>query len=349
MAELTLSRREALAAMAALGLAGPPAARAAAPPLARAAAPPLARGMTLAGWDAGAYAPADVEAALDTLKAGGVTWISLVTAWYAAGRQGLEIKPDTQRTPTEDSLRAVIRAARRRDIKVLLKPQLDLLGPGWRGEVAFTNEDDWRRWFATYTAFIGAMADLAREEQAAALCVGVELDATRGRESDWRAVIAEVRRRFGGTLTYAANWGRETDIRWWDALDVAGVDAYFSLAPQPGGTVEQLKAGWAPHLAYLRAWQQRLAKPIWFTELGFRSIASAAVKPWEWQQPGQLSLEAQARCYQATIDTFRDEAWLGGLFWWQWNLPQPTDPAHDDGFSPAGKPAWEVLSRFYRG
>ena len=39
-----------------------------------------------------------------------------------------------------------------------------------------------------------------------------------------RALCAQVRQKFHGSITYGANHGSELSVTWWDAVDVIGVD-----------------------------------------------------------------------------------------------------------------------------
>lgn len=83
---------------------------------------------------------------------------------------------------------------------------------------------------------------LAEEEHGDLLCVGVELDAARHRDADWRAVIAALRALYSGPLVYAASWRRERGISWSDDLDCAGVDADFPVAPSAGVSLAEIVA-----------------------------------------------------------------------------------------------------------
>ena len=61
------------------------------------------------------------------------------------------------------------------------------------------------------------------------------LTGTAKREENWRSIIEAVRAIFTkpDSLTYAANWGEEERaIRWWDALDYIGIDAYYPLTKE---------------------------------------------------------------------------------------------------------------------
>lgn len=306
------------------------------------------KGFTFAAWTAGEYGTETADNQSAELVRGGVEWIALNPRWTQATRDSIKIEPHSRLSPTDDDIRHTVRAARRMGLHVFLKPQLDLTGPGWRGQIRFETEDAWQSWFNSYERFIKHYADMAKEERVSLLCVGVELDATRHRETDWRRVIASVRESFHGPLIYAANWGRETDIRWWDALDYAGVDAYFPLANKPGRSVEQLKTAWTEHRDRLRAWQAKINRPVLFTEIGYRSVNNAAIQPWEYQKRGQVALQEQANLYQAVMETFWPESWFYGLYWWQWRTCPPRDPKNDDQFTPQGKPAWQVLREYYK-
>ncbi|MCG8592369.1 MAG: hypothetical protein MJE66_24010 [Proteobacteria bacterium] len=149
-------------------------------------------------------------------------------------------------------------------------------------------------------------------------------------------------------LAEEAEWrGRERDVAWWDALDYAGVDAYFPLAEGPNPALAEAEARWRQELVSLAAWARRIGMPVLFTEVGYRSRVGAGSEPWEWQRPGVASPEEQAVLYRATFSALRSEPWFYGFYWWQWRTLPPTEPASDTGFTPQGKPALEILREFY--
>ena len=61
--------------------------------------------------------------------------------------------------------------------------------------------------------------------------------------------------------------------------------------------------------------------------------------------------EEQANYLDAVLSSFSGEPWWAGLYWWKWDeqqkRPQYEDPAGDKGFTIAGKPAAEVMKRWY--
>jgi hypothetical protein len=244
--------------------------------------PVFQKGMTLAAWSRDGYLEPGLDAELRRLRALGVEWIALVPRWFQAERRSTRIEPHAEWSASDESVRSAIRLARARDLRVFLKPHVDLLSEeGWRGEIAFDAEADWAAWFESYTEFALHWARLAAAEGVELFCAGVELDATRHREADWRRVIRALRAAYAGPLTWAANFDRERDIAWWDALDYAGLDAYFPLAKQGTADPAALRAAWEPRRARLREWAAEIGRPVLFTEIGYRSRAGAAVEPWE--------------------------------------------------------------------
>jgi len=296
--------------------------------------PVFQKGFTLGGWSSEDYSRPELEAQLKELHAAGVEWVALTPRWFQETLSSQRIHPDQELSPTDESLRRLIRLARARGLRVLLKPQIDLLKGGWRGDVKSSSEDDWARWFESYNAFISHYAKLAAESGVSLLSIGVELDATRHRTQDWRRIISTVRELYAGPLVYAANWGRERDIEWWDDLDYAGVDAYFPVASHPDPSLAEVQSGWAAHIDRLRAWAQRIEKPVIFTEIGYRSIAGAGSEPWEWERSGPASVSEQAVLYEAAMSSLWSEPWLCRFYWWQWRTSPPANPKSDAGFTP---------------
>jgi len=80
---------------------------------------------------------------------------------------------------------------------------------------------------------------------------------------DWRSVISDVRGLYSGPLTYASNHsGEETSIKWWDAVDYIGVDAYYPLTYKNDPTVAELKTAWLTPTLTLENLSNQYNKPI---------------------------------------------------------------------------------------
>ena len=285
------------------------------------------------GWQAGAAAPA---VRMHTARLG--------------GRGGLWGESDA-------GLVYTARLARQRRIHTLLKPHLWVLGNNsWPGDINMNSAADWDAWFASYSTFMLHYAQLAETAHFDGLCIGTELlHATEPvHEKAWRGLIKQIRRLYHGPLTYAANWsGEYQQIRFWDALDYVGVQAYFPLSSAASPPLDTLLRGWQPHLRALAAWQKKINKPIVFTEIGYKTTPDAAARPWEWPEylatldtPDEAT---QARCYEAMFRACWGLPWLKGMFIWKWYPGLKADgPArrHAD-FTPQHKPAEAVLARWY--
>ena len=124
-------------------------------------------------------------------------------------------------------------------LKVMLKPHVDLINQSdtlWRADIGCNTESDWKKWFQAYRKFILRYAKMAERTGVEILCIGTELTfATTEKPEMWRnVVIPAVRGAYGGIITYAANWKDEYNkIEFWDALDYAGIDAYFPVLLYP--------------------------------------------------------------------------------------------------------------------
>ena len=313
--------------------------------------PSMQKGIAYVAWGSGEYSQPDADLSLENLASAGATWISLLVTGYQDTITSTTIFTTTS-IPTDADLIHAIAQAHKLGLHVMLKPHLDLLKDPthWRGQIGqeFTTEAEWTAWFASYRNFIEHYADLAQSYGVDQFCAGTELSATTHRADDWRAVIAGVRARYSGPITYAADHsGEEASITWWDAVDYIGVDALYPLTDKNDPTLDELKAAWTPHVTTLANLASTWGKPILFTEIGYRSLDGANRHPWDWQSEGTIDLQEQADCYQAAFESVYGQPWFAGMFWWSWD----TDPFQggpcNDGHTPHDKPAEDVLRAWY--
>ena len=152
---------------------------------------------------------------------------------------------------------------------MVLKPHVDVLDGSFRGDI---QPSDRAAWFSSYGRFIGHYADIAAGSEASVFSVGTELKSLSGETEAWNAVIESVRSRFGGELTYAANWDEVFQVQFWDRLDLIGVDAYFPLS-QEGEvpTAESLASAWQPNVDGLESLSEQWGMPVLLTEIGYPS------------------------------------------------------------------------------
>ena len=318
--------------------------------------PTFQKGISYAAWWSGVYRTQGAEVALQALHATGANWIALIVTAHQESIAATTIDRTHPSTPTDEDLIHAINLAHSLGLKVMLKPHVDLFNevPGgpWRGDIgkAFTTEAQWSAWFASYRAFINHYATLAQAHGVEQFCIGTELLGTTHRANDWRAVAAGVRAIYKGPIVYAAlKEGEETSIAWWDAVDYIGVDGYYPLNTNPGvhPTVEQLEAAWARPKAILADLSKRYNRPIILTEIGYRSRRGCTVKPWDSWETSQLDMEEQANAYEAAFRQLFNQPWLAGMFWWMWSADPFESGPCDTGYTPAEKPAENVLRRWY--
>jgi hypothetical protein len=249
---------------------------------------------------------------------------------------------------SDEGIEATTRWAHARGIKVLIKPHIWTRG-GWSGTIAMKSGEDWAKWFAEYREFILHYADLAERCGAEALAVGTELGGTTKHEREWRSIIGDVRRRYHGSLVYCANWAEDLHhTEFWDALDWIGVQAYYPLSDRRAPETQELAAAWQKPLSDLQMISKIWGKPVVLTEVGYHSLDTAASKPWEWDLPGDLSLETQARCYEALFRALPDHPEVRGVFIWKWHPDYSrAGGLEDTEYTPERKPAEAVLARAF--
>jgi hypothetical protein len=227
--------------------------------------------------------------------------------------------------PDDGSVLEPLRMAKERGVKAMLIPHIGYWGSGfdWRGEIAFQDDATWRRFFEQYTQFIVHQAQLAQQGEAAMFCVGIEYKATSHREADWRKVIAAVRQVYHGPVVYAANWDEFEAVKFWDALDYIGIQAYFPLSQEKDPTDAMLHEGWAKVLERVERFAAKHKQPVIFTELGYAPAETAASEPWlsEPRRSGIVDPKAEAlklRCMRIALQVIETSPRLHGVFLWKW-------------------------------
>jgi hypothetical protein len=305
------------------------------------------RGATLTSWWHDEYASPAGDQALDELRDTGAREAALLVTWYMERRDSSSVVRDPQRTPSDSALRHAMARARALGMRVVLKPHVDVLDGTFRGEIAPASPSEW---FESYRAMLLHYADLAREGGATMLIVGTELTSLSSYAQRWRGLIADVRERFPGRLTFAANQldGAEA-VTFWDALDYIGIDAYMPLsAGAANPSVEALTDAWRSrgHVERIEQLHRRYAKPVLFTEIGYQSREGTAVTPWG-GATGGISHEPQQRAYEAAFRAWAEVPWFKGFLWWGWPTGgyDPADGSHDA----RGKPAADVMRAWFTG
>jgi hypothetical protein len=276
------------------------------------------QGMTIScqtwGWEWGTDAMVSTMAELKGL---GVNWIAIHP--YARIRDDGTVQAEGLDDGAPDWLERPIREAHALGQQIMIKPHLAYWRSkwSWRGEIDFPDPAQRARFWATYPRWIERLAELS--STADAFVVGTELDRITGDEARWRSLITDVRSHTDAHLTFASNWDAYATLPFWDALDAIGVQAYFPVAAGEGPPDDAtLRAGWQGVLGDLTALQQRIGKPVVFTELGYNESARAAHEPWAYDRGGPGAADVQSRCLRVALESIAATSTVSGAFLWKW-------------------------------
>jgi len=285
----------------------------------------------------------------DSVQRAGVTWVAITPCGFLDSTQSTSVKWTwfSRRDYSQ-----AIRKIKSKGLKVLVKPYLwskDFWHKQeWTGMIRHDSAASREAFFASYQTWLLDIMRDAQEGGADMVCIGLELPHLSTDERAWRTLITACRKVYHGKLTYASHGIDEaTSIRFWDALDVIGVNIYPTLSSAPAPTDKAVQNGWKPILAALQQLSVRNGdKRIAFTEAGFRSVERAMFSPWEWPEhrPRAVRFEEQAQAYRILAEQTYHQSWFGGIFWWKIFTDPEIENEGRDGFSPQGKPAWKQMS-----
>ena len=278
------------------------------------------------------YSSGEGRRVLESFPRFGVNAVAIVP--YGFTRQGGSPTVGYGGWERDDQMRVAARVAHARGLKVMLKPAI------WNAiDLQFRSPQERRIWFEQYQKFLNHYAHLATKIHADIFCIGGEFTHLSQYDSEWRPLIAHIREIYPGPLVYAANFGQEFEsLKFWDALDYIGLQEYYPL-PDDLNASRLLKR--------VEAVQQKFAKPVIFTEVGFTSMEGTNRDPWDDSHSRKVSLELQSSCYQAIFRAFYTQPWFEGMYWWRIGS-DGGGGSQDGSFTPWNKPAMKILARWYR-
>jgi len=238
----------------------------------------------------------------------------------------------------------------KRNIKIMLKPQIWVGHGKFTGYIEMKNEANWKILEDSYSKFILEFAKLAVEVNADIFCIGTELEKfITNRPDYWENLIIEIKKIYSGKLTYAANWDEFKRTPFWSDLDFIGIDAYFPVSDKQTPTIADCKIAWQEHKAVLKNYFTTYKKPILFTEFGYRSVDYSGKEPWKSDRSmTEVNLEAQTNTTQALFDEVWQEDWFAGGFVWKWFHNHSTSGGeHNARFTPQNKPVETLIKEHF--
>jgi hypothetical protein len=297
---------------------------------------PFMKGVTFSEWGPTAFDPAKTRASLKKLKRQHVDTVTLFVVWMQKDRYATDIGPGSE-TARESRVKAAARMARSLGFKVILRPFVDLSDADWRGNLTPTSVPAWR---ASYTRFALHFARLAQSVRATGLVVGSETNSQQAPEF-WRPLVGQIRSVFKGFVTYEANWDAFDTIDYWDAFDAIDISSYFPTSTQRGASLDDLVAGWSNYvgpsaargrsgadwLALVDQVSRRFHLPVFFGEIGYRTVADASIRPWDLAS-SPADPAAQTTAYEAAFRVWWRQPFFRGFNWWIVN----PDPHILDGY-----------------
>jgi len=250
-----------------------------------------------------------------------------------------------------DGAKKTIELLNARGIKVMLKPQIWVWHGAFTGEIKMNSEEQWKQLERSYKEFILLYAQLAAEMKVPIFCIGTELHTFVQTKPDyWRALIQEIKTIYKGKLTYAENWDQFDKVPFWDELAYIGIDAYFPISDGRTPSIEELKQGWKKHKEKIAEVNQKLNKPVLFTEYGYRSIDYTGKEPWDSNRvEGNFNFDAQNNALTSLYQEFWNEPWFAGGFLWKWyHNHKDVGGLTNNRFTIQNKPAEDIIRSFYK-
>ena len=310
------------------------------------------RGMSVFGWHR------NFDESINQLVKNNIEGVAVVPWLYQKTELTKVIHPRKgdmgQWTKYDSVYMKTVKALHARDMHVFLKPHL-WMSEGWRSNIKLDNTLEWDAWFESYRQHMVHNAMLAEELDIDLFCVGTELKTSiKAQPNKWNALIAEIKSVYSGKLTYAMNWDDDfDDIKFWDEMDYIGIQAYFPLTNNRNPNLGDIKKGWSKYIKKLEKVSKEYAKPILFSEIGYRSDEIATIEPWVWDSAisdttNVISNHIQNLAYEALFQELWDKKWFAGMYFWQWHIDHDEEETHSKkDFTPRYKSAENTMAKWY--
>lgn len=165
-----------------------------------------------------------------------------------------------------------------------------------------------------------------------------EMVMSERRETQWRQVIAEIRRDFKGLVSYNTDKYQEHNVAWWDCVDVISSSGYYPVDD------------WERQLDRIEAVVSKFQKPFFFAEAGCMSVTGSKNVPNDWTVRGDIDLDGQSEWYRAMFDACGKRSWVRGYALWSWTdrLYAANRAAKQGDYELFGKPAEKVIYEYYQ-
>jgi hypothetical protein len=310
------------------------------------------RGATIPAFSQDVYASSDFAAEVAELPPDGINTVVLEPILYATSATNPTF-PGNSQTATDASIVTAINVVHAAGMKAVLKVGISFLDGTNPGDYA--PADNGAAYFANVTPILLDYASLAQANGVYMFVPTGEMNGLAANNpAAWRTLIAKIRTKFSGPVTYNATIWDYNTISWWDAVDYISVDAYFDLVPASQANtsntnVTQLTAAWTPIMASLQALSSKFNKQVLFTEIGYRSVIGTAYQPWNFNNTNGTSDADQAAAFQSALNALSNKSWFAGMYIWAWDNIGETQAQQANDYTPHLKSAEQVIRQAWNG
>ena len=316
--------------------------------------PDFQTGVVFPRWGASAYTSRDPNYSIGLGEIQDQTaarWIELTINLQQATYNSTSVYADPA-SATPASLAQGVAAAHAHGFKVFIEPLLSIEAPTpdsgsrWAGAVHFPNHPkDIGLWFESYWQALKPYMEVAQRAHVEQMAIATELEAMEGAPAIyWYWLIAQARSVYSGRLTYDMNFTSLTrPVRSWmraPGLVAIGISFYRTISttiePRSPEAVAELWAKVAGRP--LDVFAQRLGRPIFLSEIGYRNSADALRRPYAYTTDAPPDPALQAAAYNAALLYVLSDPYIHGIYFWGWSMPP---------FSPNWLPAARTLKGWY--
>ncbi|MHA1731689.1 MAG: glycoside hydrolase family 113 [Promethearchaeota archaeon] len=302
---------------------------------------PFQRGMSFTTWGAASFNSTRARQEVLAMKEVGVEWVGVNAWWYQENLTSTEIGPG-QWTDTAANLSDAFGYIHSLGMKVMFKPMLDTKTGQWRSNIEASPD-----WFSAYQSFIWNQSELAQAAGVELFIIGCEMGNMQVHDAEVREMIAGVRERYSGLVSYAANHDSFWFVTWWDAVDLIGFDAWFPFTTSYDPTLDELTAVWDGFYDRLFQFSLKWNKPIFFPELGIQARDGSNMVPNDNKFNSNQDPHEMALWYRSLFASKLWTApWFKGTYFWMWDLTD-VDPLTETGFQPKLPATKDALDHAY--
>ncbi|WP_100486891.1 glycoside hydrolase family 113 [Sporolactobacillus pectinivorans] len=232
----------------------------------------------------------------------------------------------SQATPSQGQLTYALMEAKKRQLRVMLRPIIDETNIvkeqpiAWRGSIEPKNTE---QWFQSYDELIEKYAKIAKRFKVDELVVGSELTSLQPQIMEWNTLKAKIwATGFRGTLSYATNWDNFPSMPF-----EPGIDAYPRVHLNDQATISQLTQALYDWLI-----QQPFAvrRKLTIQETGIAAQSGMYHKPFVWDSKAPVNASVQANWFQAIYKAAK-EAHLCGIYYWTLDIRQDPEQELETG------------------